>query len=492
MKIQNGMVYLVGAGPGDPTLITLKAIDCLKKATVVLYDYLAHPNLLQYCDKHCELICVGKRKGYHSAKQSEINQLLVDYASQGHCVVRLKGGDPLIFGRGGEEMEMLHQHQIPFEVVPGITSATAVPSFAGIPLTHRNLSRSVAFVTGTLKKGDSNLQIPVADTLVFMMAVTNLDQIVAAILTTNRFTEQTPAALIFHGTVAKEKRVIGTLDTICNLKKQQGIVTPALLVVGDVVPFTNKFCNGANWPLQGKRVVICRPKNQGNEYMAAFSQAGAETLLCPMIEIEANQKEQQSCTAELLKEHTMIFFTSTNAVRLFFQSLYLNGGDARQLAACKVIAIGKQTAAECQKYGINPDLVPLESTSEGILNELSADLSNEKIMIPTSSKASSQLSDECKQRGAAVTRLNLYTTVPTNHMFPEIEHGDIVVFTSSSTAEYFFASKLYKKQAIIALSIGPVTTTTINQYFDGVVLTAESPDIQSLVGVVNDYFSNNI
>ena len=234
-----GMVYLVGAGPGDPELLTVKAKRLIEDADVILYDYLVHPSLLS--TTKAVLVCVGKKKGKHSKKQSEIHDLLKHYAEQGHRVVRLKGGDPMVFGRVGEEMQFLQNNDIAYTVVPGVSSALAVPAYAGIPVTHRELSRSVAFVTGTLSTGGPTLDhhIPEADTLVILMSVTHLGTIVDKLLLQSRFSSETPVALIYSGTTSDQKCLMGTLSTIEEKQRQVQFKSPSLLIVGEVVPLSD-------------------------------------------------------------------------------------------------------------------------------------------------------------------------------------------------------------------------------------------------------------
>lgn len=482
---KKGKVYLVGAGPGDPELITLKAIGVLKQADVVLYDALAHSNLLRYCSTSCVCIKVGKRKGQHSQKQSSINQKLIDYAQKGHCVVRLKGGDPLIFGRGGEEIQCLADHNIEYEIVPGITSAIAVPSYAGIPLTHRNLSRSVAFVTGTLKKGKTQLDIPKADTLVFLMAVTNLEDIVSKILSDNHFSSETPAAIIYHGTLAKEDVVIGTLATIIDQKNQSKLTTPAIVVVGSVVNLAKTFNWRATLPLAGKRIITLRDQDQSEEYTQYFSQLGAEAINLPMIKISPNTYEQQKITRNCLESISMIILTSQNSATYFLEALKQNQCDLRTLFGKKIIAIGKKTKDILSQSGIIADMVPKQQSTAGILAEFSTKMASEHVLLPLSSKADQTLENGLKQKGAKTTRINIYNNDAIQSHHTAILDGDHVVFTSSSTVENFFNSKMYTTQHIHVYSIGEQTTSSLKQVYDGHIYTAAHPSLNAIAELMH-------
>ena len=393
-------LYLVGAGPGDPELLTLKAKRILQIADIVLYDFLVHPNILYYAQK-AEKICVGKRKGNHSAKQETINQLIIKYAKQNKTVIRLKGGDPFIFGRGGEEVAVCVQHNIPIEVIPGITSAIAAPAYAGIPLTHRNQSRSVAFVTGTLSTGkeiDPN-DYPDADTLVFLMGITHIQKITTCLIKKKRFNEDTKAALIYKGTTAHQKTVKGTLKTIARQQVTENIKPPALLVVGEVVDHANIY----NWaeikPLSGKRIILCRPYEQSQVWAEKLSDLGAEVILNPLIDITESSERLPD-----LAPITTIIFTSRYGVAYFHKKLFQQKKDNRVLANKIIVSIGKATAKSLNDIGIQPNWIATEETSQGILKQLPNDLRNEHVLIPTSNKANSLLKREIENRNGVVQK----------------------------------------------------------------------------------------
>lgn len=458
-------VYLVGAGPGDPSLITLRAIQLLKKADVVLFDHLAHNSLLQYCKPTAECIDVGKRKGNHSAKQSEINALLIEKASSASIIVRLKGGDPLIFGRGGEEMIVLKEHGIAYEVVPGVTSAIAVPTYAGIPLTHRELSRSVAFVTGTTLDGTSiqAKPLPDADTLVFLMAVTHLEELCGKLLKRDRFTAQTPAALIYKGTTADQKVVLGTLADIHIKQKTHNILPPSILVVGEVAKLSESLDWWHQRPLSGRRIAVLRHKSKSESFVETLSDLGAEVMVCPMLEVAPEVSEQDKLTQESLSDITDIIFTSQNGVEIFFETLYQKGLDARCLAGKNIVAVGPKTAKKCTHFGVQPDGIPEVFQAEAIPTVLEGDLSNRHILFPVGKKARPTLPHACEIRGAKCTVLYIYDThMPVSPQL-SLRDGDDVVFTSPSIVRHAIESGVWSSQRIQAFSIGPVTTKALQE-----------------------------
>ena len=474
-------VYLVGAGPGDPDLITMKATRALAKADVVLYDFLVHPNLLHYCSAAATLICVGKRKGFHLKKQAQIHQLILKYVKQHKVVVRLKGGDPLVFGRGSEEMVFLSRHAIRYEVVPGISSAMAVPTYAGIPLTHRSLSRSVAFVTGSVSEGDSqDIQIPNADTLVFLMGVTALPHLVNQILKLKKFSLKTPAALIYRGTTADQQVVVGTLGDIVQKKEAQAVKPPALVVVGQVVGLQDTLAWRSFLPLSGKRIVLLRAQGQNTAWVQQLSDLGAEVVALPLIETKVISAAVNRISASFLMPFTTMIFTSPNGVTYFMESVLAKGLDARAFSHKKMVALGPKTAQTLKQYGIIADEIPTDYVAEGVLSLFSGSQSKERILLAIAKGAREVLAEGLKEKGARVTVLKLYETVfPKGAEFP-IKEEDAVVFTSSSTATHFFTHPLYKGQKIKAYCLGPVTAQTVRQYAQDIWVSPE-PTFESLV-----------
>lgn len=477
MHFDKTQVYLVGAGPGDPELVTMKAVRVLAEAEVVLYDFLVHPNLLQYCHPEAKLVCVGKRKGFHSKKQTQIHQLILKYIRQNKCVVRLKGGDPLVFGRGGEEMMFLAKHQIRYEVIPGVSSALAVPAYAGIPLTHRDWAQSVAFVTGHVQDG-TDLDIPEADTLVFLMGVTTLPKVVTHLMGMKKFSAQTPTALIYRGTTADQRLVLGNLGNIVEKKEREGVSPPALLVVGEVVTLASQLGWRHTLPLSGMRVVLLRAQGQNTEWIQSLSALGAEVVALPLIQTVPNQPALNRIQASFLKRFTSLVFTSPNGVFYFMEALLKNGLDARCLAQKRLIAIGPKTAKTLKQYGLLADSLPADQVAEGILS-LFEQRKGDTILLAVAQGARDVLAEGLK-KAHKVTVLPLYKTKPTSLIQFPLKDGDRVVFTSSSTATHFFEHPLYQGQAIQAFCLGRITAQTVKQYLPQ-VWTAPEPTLEAIM-----------
>ncbi|RQW77595.1 MAG: uroporphyrinogen-III C-methyltransferase, partial [Geobacter sp.] len=368
-----GYVYLIGAGPGDPGLITVKGRECIARADVILYDYLANKLLLQNASANAELIYAGKVGGAHNREQSQINELLVAKALEGKVVARLKGGDPFIFGRGGEECEALVEAGIPFEVVPGVTAGIGAPAYAGIPLTHRNVTTSVAFVTGHEHPGKEVSEIDWerlsvgSGTIVFYMGVKNLPYIVTHLLEHGRGAE-TPVALIRWGTRPEQEVLIGTLADIAEKARLAAFKAPAITVVGEVVKLREQLRWFDNRPLFGKGIMVTRAVDQAGQFVEVLAAYGAHVHECPTIEIipPENPSGLDEAIAGLAGFHWLIF-TSANAVKYFFARLSASGLDSRAIGPCRVCAVGPKTAEALTPYGIMPDLIPADYKGEGVI-----------------------------------------------------------------------------------------------------------------------------
>src|SRR5690348_2688429 len=498
-----GKVYLVGAGPGDTGLLTLKGKAALERADAVIYDFLANENLLRYARPECEKICVGKRPGHKNSSQEEINQLLVNRAAQGKIVVRLKGGDPFIFGRGGEEAQALAKAGIPFESVPGVTSGYAAAGYAGIPLTHRDLSSSVTFVTGheDPSKPSNSLDwtklAAGADTLVLFMGVRNLPEISAALLGGGK-DPGTPAAVIFWGTRATQQTVTGTLDNIA--AKIEGIEAPAIIVLGSVVGLRDDL----NWferlPLFGKRIVITRAREQSAAFRDALESLGAAAIQIPAIEI----RDPQSCqpldeAIGRLEKFDYLLFTSANGARKFLGRLVACGRDVRDLKGLVIGAIGPGTAAELAATGIRADFVPEEYRAEGVIECLKeVAIRGKRFLIPRAKVARDILPRSLEERGARVEIVEAYETTPPDFPAGEIERlltpvPDAITFTSSSTVTNFVdliesaGLREILERAAIA-SIGPITSQTVHQHGLEVSIEAADSTVDGLVEAVQLYF----
>ncbi len=362
---RRGMVYLVGAGPGDPGLITQRGLELIRRADCVVYDYLANPALLQEADPRAEMIYVGKKGGDHTLPQAEINRLLVDRARAGKKVVRLKGGDPYLFGRGGEEAEELVQAGIPFEMVPGVSSALAVPAYAGIPLTHRRHASLVSLITGHEDPTKPASAIPwevlarSPGTLVFLMGVKNLPEISQQLLKHGK-DPATPAAVIHRGTTLAQRTVVGTLADIAARVQEAGLTAPAIIVVGSVVELRPQL----NWfetrPLWGKRILVTRTRRQASAFSALLREYGALCLEAPTIEIGPPDDEYEGLDQALhrLEEYQWLVFTSPNGVEAFFQRLFASGRDLRAVGRCRLAAIGVATAQVLKRCGLIADVIP--------------------------------------------------------------------------------------------------------------------------------------
>lgn len=470
-----GKVYLIGAGPGDPGLFTLKGKRCLEEADVIAYDALANQRLLAYARPDAELIYVGKRGGQHTLPQEEIGRLLIERAGAGKIVARLKGGDPFIFGRGGEEAEELAAAGVPFEVVPGVTSAVAAPAYAGIPLTHRDFTSTVAFVTGhedPTKEDTSIAWDKIATgigTLVFFMGVGRLPEIVRQLVHHGRPPE-TPAAVIRWGTRAEQAVVTATLATL--EERCAGMKPPALIVVGEVVGLRERLRWFEDKPLFGKRILITRAREQASAFGQRLEALGAEVIEFPTIRIEAPESwEPLDAAIRRLREYQWVIFTSVNGVRFFWERLHTAGRDVRDLAGITVCAIGPATAAALLDRGIHADLVPNEFKAEALVEAVGAErIGGSRVLVPRAAEAREVLPEELARRGARVDVVPAYRTVKSASNVEEVRallrdgRVDAVTFTSSSTVRYFLdlvgedAPGLLHR--VVVASIGPITAET--------------------------------
>ncbi|MBN1602645.1 MAG: uroporphyrinogen-III C-methyltransferase [Chitinispirillaceae bacterium] len=483
-----GVVYLIGAGPGDPGLISVKGRELLNSCDVVIYDALVNETLVATLPASIKKIFAGKRGNQPSTPQSAINKMLVQEARKGNCVVRLKGGDPLLFGRGSEEMEYLREYQIDFQVVPGISSAIAAPAWAGIPVTHRSVSRSVAIVTGHLQAGEpiENLTIPVADTIVFLMAMQNLPLLIERILSERKFVKTTPAAIVQNGTLPHQKVVSGSLGTISKLKEKYRIEAPAAFIVGETARFTKTLSWYEKPVLAGKRVVVLRTPEQSDEMLRSLYDAGAISIPWPIIEIKPRARELKRLSAGFLSKFSAVIFTSPNGVRLFMDALLQKNIDSRNFAGKKVYTLGGGTASVLRRYGIIPDGVPEKFVAEELLRILPENMMGEQVLVPRASVARNILIETLIHRGAVVTEFPVYDTVRTESAYCPVEDGDYVLFTSSSTAEHYFSNDLSKNRKIIPCCIGDITAATVKKYFNGTIYTAQNASVPALIDALKD------
>jgi len=502
-KNKTGKVYIIGAGPGDAGLITLKGIDCLCAADVVIYDYLVNEELLKYARNDASFIYAGKQGGAHTLSQWQINDLLVKEAKAGNTVARLKGGDPFIFGRGGEEAEKLAASDVPFEVVPGVTSAIAVPAYAGIPLTHRGLTSTVAFVTGhedpTKEKSDIDWQaLARIGTLVFLMGVKNIEKIVKE-LTDHGKAPETPAALIRWGTTPRQEILTGTLANISTLAKERKFAPPAILVVGKVVDLRNTLSWFEQKPLFGKGVVITRPEKQADDLAQLLTREGANPIHFPTIKIVPPPDWRDLDAAiKNLEDYDWLIFTSANGVSFFFERLFAKNRDIRDLKGVKICCIGPATAQQVESKGIRVDLVPDHFISEGILESFSGiNLRGKKILIARAAKARDVLPAGLKKSGAKVDVVTAYETINSgkkknelNSLFKE-NKVDVITFTSSSTVNNFvkiMGRNFSLPKGVKIACIGPVTEATAKKAGFSVDVHQEEYTMEGLVQVLINYF----
>ena len=500
---KTGKVYIIGAGPGDPGLITLRGIECIAQADAVVYDYLANEEILRHARKDARLIYVGKKGGDHTLPQGEINRILVDEALKGLTVARLKGGDPFIFGRGGEEAEVLREAGIPFEVVPGVTSAIAVPAYAGIPLTHRGYTSTVAFVTGheDPTKGKSDIDwaaLAGIGTLVFLMGVKNLANIARNLVEGGKAPE-TPAALIRWGTTPGQQTLIGTLADIAAKAKKQGFTPPSILVVGEVVALRPKLDWFEARPLFGKGIVVTRPEEQAGEFARLLAAEGAQAILFPTIRIAPPERWDDVDRALAgLGGYDWVVFTSANGVKHFFARLRAKGGDIRDLKGIRVCTIGPATAAAVECLGIRVDLVPGEYISEGVVRAFaSVDLQGRRVLLPRAAEARDVIPEGLAKMGAVVDVVTVYRTVRSESRREELQalldagRVDVVTFTSPSTVANFkliMGDGTLPEKVRIAC-IGPVTAAAAKRHGFTVDIYQETFTIPGMVQALVEYFS---
>lgn len=501
-----GMVYLVGAGPGDYKLMSLKACECLQKADVVVYDRLADDRLLGWARQDAERVYVGKASSNHTMRQEEINQLLADKAKEGKIVVRLKGGDPFVFGRGGEEALLLKAQGVPFEIVPGITSAISVPAYAGIPVTHRAVATSFAVVTGheDPTKGDSNMRweklATGVDTLVFLMGVENLSRITQKLVENGRSAD-TPAAVIRWGTKPEQRVLVTTVGRAASDVKAQGIRPPAIFIVGEVVKLREELAWFDNRPLFGKTVLVTRARVQASALTERLEALGARCIEAPVIRMRPPESYAPLDAAiKALGGYDWVVFTSPNGVQAFFERLAAAGADARRFGAAKVAAIGAATAAALAARGIRADIVPAEFRAEGVVVALSGEIApGMRVLIARAKEARELLPDKLRQMGATVDVVAAYETVlgeaDGEALRASLEDGeiDLVTFTSSSTVKNLVQLVGAKAvQKVRTACIGPVTGNTCLEHGIAPEILARTYTIDGLVTAVVEAFVGEV
>lgn len=499
-------VYLIGAGPGDPGLLTCKGRNALSEADVVVYDYLASDELLAYARPDAERIYVGKIAGNHAMKQGDINKLLIQKAREGKVVARLKGGDPYIFGRGGEEAEELADAGIPFEEIPGISSAIAGPAYAGIPLTHRAYASSVTIITGHEDPGKPgsvhNWQALArsASTLVFLMGMKNLPEICSKLMEAG-MTGETPAALVYWGTTDRQRSLVSTLAELPAAATREGFTNPSIIVVGHVVKLKDKLDWFEKRPLFGRTVVVTRAREQASDSAALFARRGARVIQFPTIRIAPMPDYTELDEAlKRLSRYQWVVFTSVNGVRFFKERLAKQRLDARALGGVRVAAIGPATAEAVKGMGIVPDLVPATYVAESVAESMIAlGVKGSRILLPRARVAREELPAALRKAGALVDVLAAYETLPFHEnkaqVMEALEAGrlDCVTFGSSSTARNFLAAipveELKKYPGVRFAAIGPVTAKTMESLGLHPDIQPETFSIPALVDAVCDAFA---
>ncbi|MGH4120247.1 uroporphyrinogen-III C-methyltransferase [Clostridium sp.] len=455
-----GKVYLIGAGPGDPELMTLKAVRVLKKCTAVMYDRLAGANALKHLDEGCKVFYCGKEPGCHYKSQDEINEMLVTLAKEGYIVGRVKGGDPYVFGRGGEEALRLCKEGIDFEVIPGVTSAISVLSYAGIPVTHRGLSQGFHVFTGmSAEKLNINWEgvSSLNGTLIFLMGLNHLYGITRNLINSGKSIE-TPCAVVMRGTTAKQKKVVGTLEDIASKVKEALFTSPCIIVVGEVVTLGENLNWYEKMPLFGLNICTTRSVEQSKSINERLVDLGAEVTEINSIKIKSSDTQLDSVKNKL-GEYEHIIFTSVNAVNIFFDYMKGNNLDIRSLKG-EIAVIGSATERCLKNRGINPDTIAEEFVAEDLFDKLCAKVKpKDKILIPCSKHSRAYLSDKLREYGAIVDKVHIYE--PICGQLTDVNafgNVDIVIFTSPSTVKNMI--KFVGLDAIVqkkSVAIGPIT-----------------------------------
>ncbi len=516
--MNKGIVYLVGAGPGDPGLITVKGLECIRRADVIVHDRLASPELLREARPDAEMIYVGKAASRHAMKQDDINLLLVDLGKQGKTVCRLKGGDPYVFGRGGEEAEALVEAGVRFQEVPGVTSAIAVPAYAGIPVTHRDFTTGVAIFTGheDPTKGKSTIAwdkiATGVGTLVFVMGMENLPNIVEKLQTHGRSPE-TPVGLIRWGTMPRQETVVGTLSNIVEKAREAGLTAPVITIVGEVVSLREKLRWFDNRPLSGKRVLVTRTREQASFLSALLRDEGAEPVECPTIKIEPLEDFSELDRAlENLGQYDWIVFTSVHGVRAVLERLSTLGQGPEALSGSRLAAIGPATSKELTNAGLRITYQPKQYVAEAIIEGME-DVTGSRILLPRADIAREALAIGLREKGAVVDEVDAYRTVPASAEAGPVRlmlasgKIDAVTFTSSSTVSNFVAlleqdagtaepptgtqdrPVLSLLEGVKVACIGPITSKTARELGLPVDVEAKEYTIPGLVEALIDAYS---
>jgi len=491
-----GKVYIIGVGPGDYKLMTLKAVECMGKADVIVYDRLVGTKILSFAKDNAELVYVGKTPDCHTLTQDEINKVLVQKALEGKTVARVKGGDPFMFGRGGEEAETLRENGMEFEIVPGVTSAIAVPAYSGIPVTHRDFCSSLHIITGHEKPGRENSFIDyealakLEGTLVFLMGIKNLPEICSRLIKYGK-DRTTPAAVIEKGTTVLQRKVTGTLEDIADRAEEAGIKSPAVTVIGKVVNLGDKLEWRPKGGLAGKRVIVTRSRKQASKLVRMIEDLGGEAVEFPTIKIaEPPDYEPLDKALDNLGSYNWLVFTSVNGVTSFMARMRARGIDIRRLWGIKLCAVGEATAEELAKVGLIADYIPHSYTTAELLKGLPELVKpGEKVLLARADIADKELSEGLKRNSLDVEDIVVYRTLldsPCGHETIDfLETADFVTFTSSSTVKNFVSiigrENINKLSGARVVCIGPVTMQTAQELGLSVSAMADVYTIDGLV-----------
>ena len=504
-KNKQGKVILIGAGPGDVGLLTLQGKYWLQKAEVILYDHLVNEDLLRFTQKETEVIYVGKKEGVATLDQEKINLLLVEKAKKGKVVIRLKGGDPFIFGRGGEEIQAIKQSKIPFLVVPGVTSVTGVAAYAGIPLTHRDLSSTLSIITGSNDKNQGDIHIDwerIASrtgTLVFLMGARKLPLIAKKLMKFGKSPE-TPIAVIQWGTTARQKTWKGTLSTIVETSSKEKISPPALTIIGEVVNLKPEIEWYEHLPLFGKTIVVTRKGDQAESMIDRLRELGAEPFFFPVIEtVEPNDWAPLDEALNHLSRYEGLIFTSVNGVQFFFKRLKEIQQDIRNLKGVRIFTIGPKTADAVRDLGIHVDVVPENFVAESLIESIGKEnINGKRFLIPRATVAREVLPEKLREMGGQIDVAPAYQTIlpslKSDTLAKRLQSGDIQVltFTSSSTVKNFLAltgeSLIPEIKKTCIACIGPITAKTAEDAGLTVDIIPKEYTVSSLLDAIEDYY----
>ena len=481
-----GKVWLVGAGPGDISLLTLKGLHLIKNADVVVYDKLVGDGILSLIPDNAEKIYVGKVSGNHAVAQERINEILLEKALEDKKVVRLKGGDPFLFGRGGEELELLVENNIEFEIVPGITSPISVPAYAGIPVTHRDFTSSLHIITGHTKKEDApNIDfealVKLNGTLVFLMGVSSLEKICKGLIKSG-IDINTPAAIIQNGTRHNQRKVVSTVENLPKKAREENIGTPGLIIIGKVAALSNKFSWVEKRELHGINVLVCRQKHRESKLYKSLLQSGANALLVDTIETKPINSDELYLEIKNINKYKWVLLTSPTAVKIFFDYIKNFKVDIRSFYGIKFGVVGPSTGKELEKWGIIPDFTPSVYNGQTLATEIAPHIDG-KVLIPRSKKGSSEMLKIFDEKGIKYKNIDLYDTFPIKGEIESIKDFDYITFTSASNVKGFVGSIKCSYKNVKAICIGHETEKEAKKWgFETYV--AKEATIKSMIDLI--------